>query len=99
MRVMVKLIFFLLLSSLTYSKTISNIISINYSFGEKFYSYKKEIKLDILDISEDSSALTIIKSANFNDSSERIVGWVPPQTILQSSLSFNLFVIYALLKK
>jgi hypothetical protein len=64
MRVTIKLIFFFLLSSLSYSKVIINTVSVNYLFGEKFYSYQKKIKLDFFKLDRDNSALTIVKSAN-----------------------------------
>ena len=64
MRVIIKLIFLLLLSSLAYSKAIINTIALNCLFGDKSYSYQKEIKLDISKLDKGNSALTIVKSAN-----------------------------------
>lgn len=63
MRVTIKPIFFLLLSSIAYSKIITNHITINYSFGNKFYTHQEDSTISVLDKSQNGDALRMIKTA------------------------------------
>ena len=63
MRVTIKPIFFLLLSSIAYSKIITNHITINYSFGNKSYTHQEDSNISVLDKTQNGDALRMIKTA------------------------------------
>jgi hypothetical protein len=61
MRVKIKLIFFLLLSSVAYTQIITSNTTIDYLFEEESYSYQKDFNISVLDRSQNGDALSMIK--------------------------------------
>jgi hypothetical protein len=63
MRVAIKLISLFLLSSLAYSKIITNSVTISYLFGDESHFYQKDSNISVLDKSQNGDALRMIKTA------------------------------------
>jgi uncharacterized surface anchored protein len=63
MHVIIKWISLFLLSSIAYSKIITNHISISYLVGNNTYAYQQDSNITILDKDENGDALSITKVA------------------------------------
>jgi hypothetical protein len=66
-KTIIKLILFLLLSSLAYSKIITNSVTLSYLFEDKFYSYTEDTNISVVDESQNGDALSITKTAQYVD--------------------------------
>ena len=67
MKVVIKLISLFLLSSLAYSKIITNSVTLSYLFEDKPYSYTEDTNISVVDESQNGDALSIAKTAQYVD--------------------------------